>query len=161
MGGEVKISWAKIQLPPLAPHPQTTGMFSFCLRATAPKSCRLEPVLAFGCRWQECKDPMCEQLGQTSGFWPPWSPASHHTAVGGWTSERATGSTSVRRVTGAVPASWGGRERNRSPEAVFSRNKPAMDEGIYLPINLRFIQNSQEVSQELLSHWTCPRLKVL
>lgn len=36
-----------------------------------------------------------------------------------------------------------------------------MDEGIYLPINLRFIQNSQEVSQELLSHWTCPRLKVL
>lgn len=79
MGGEVKVSWAKIQLPPLAPHPQTTGMFSFCLRATAPKSCWLEPALAFGCRWQECKDPTCEQLGQTSEFWPPWSPASHHT----------------------------------------------------------------------------------
>lgn len=154
--------WAKIQLPLLVPHPQTTGIFSFCLRATAPKSCWLEPALAFSCRWQERKDPTrVSSWGKHRGLGPLVSCFPPHAAVGGWMSERTTGSASVQRVTSVVPASWGGRERNRSPEAVFSRNKHAMDEGIYLPINLTFIQNSQEVSQELLSHWTYPRLKVL
>lgn len=63
----------------------------------------------------------------------------------------AAGGAGAEQGTSVVPARWGGLGRSCAPRAVFSRNKHAGDEGIYLPGDLTFIQNSQEVSQELLS----------